>query len=192
MSITAKMTLFFESLDAEGWSESTYHSATDINEAATFIVNIVAKRADMLDSHFSIIYARVSDVAVKGDSLVSATQVFPVVGTLLTSGDQLEANTALNVELFNSASIKNRLFIRGLNSGVVKGREYLGPVNFTTAFTAWSAQQLTNGSQCRHRTSVGPPPVYTYVDTATFSVVGATARKPGRPFGLPVGRRKRR
>jgi hypothetical protein len=190
VTINAKATIFFQSEDEEGWSEGFYISSTDLAAAAGTLASIIPLRAAMMDPHFSMIYSRVSDVEVKGDSLVAPSITFPVVGTLTDAGDQLEANTALNVEIFASPSVKNRIFIRGLNIAVIRGREYLAPAGFSAAFEAWDLYLTGNGLMCRHRTAVGPPPTYDYVAATGISPIGATARKPGRPFGLPVGRRR--
>jgi len=191
MTIHAKCTLFFESADEEGWSEKFYLGSTDITAAQTSMNTIIPLRAAMLASTMNIIYGRVSDVTIKGDSL-PPTITMPTAGTYSATGASLlEANTALNVQLFASATQKNRIFLRGLRSDVVVGREYKAPTGFSTAFSAWSSAMITANVVVQHRTVVGPPPVYTYNTVSAINIIGATARKPGRPFGLPVGRRKR-
>ena len=189
MTITARWEIFFQSVDDEGWSEGGYLAALDLPTAASSLDTIITARKALLDPNFSMIYARVSDVAVKGDSLPPASTVMPVQGTYAGVGTTLEANTALNVLLFADPSKKNRIFMRGLNGKVVAGREYLAPSDWDTAFTAWVSALSTVGEQVRHRTAIGPPPTYAYAVMASSVVIGATARKPGRPFGLPVGRR---
>ena|SRR5262249_8505410 len=190
MTVEAKMTLFFSSQDSEGWSESFYFSAATLIAVEDTMNTVIPLRAALMPSDFSIIYGRVSDVAIKGDSLQATGTTFPVVGTYSGAGDTLEANTALLVVSFATASIKNRIFMRGLTSDVVLAREYQAPSLFTTAFTSWADAIIAGGAVCRHRTAAGPPPVYSYTTTGNITVVLATARKPGRPFGLPVGRRR--
>lgn len=189
MSITAKATLFFVSPDSEGWSESFYLSSATINNARTAMDTIIGARLALLADVHKLIYARVSDVAVKGDSLLTQNAL-PQFGTYPTTGvTVLEANTCVLAELFATSLIKNRIFIRGITGDVVGGREYLAPSAWDTAFTTWGSVLLSNTAQARHRVSVGPPPTYSYTNITSVFVDKATARKPGRPFDLPRGRR---
>lgn len=186
-----KCSFFFETPDAEGWSESFYLAGATIDVVEPNLTTVILPaRLAMLPTDMQMIYGRVSDVTVKGDSLVCNTP-FPKPGTYdFTGFSLLEANTALLAILFATPLIKNRIFIRGLSSDVVAGREYQAPSAFDTAFTSWGSALLANGLVARHRTAVGPPPTYSYTAVTTVSVNKATARKPGRPFGLPVGRRR--
>lgn len=189
-AVNAKATIFFDSTDSEGWSEKFYLTGADLTTIRGFLDTILPLRLAMLHTSFRAVYARVSDVAVKGDSLLT-TVALPAFGTYTPAAGitQLEANTAILAELFASPLIKNRMFLRGLSSDVVNGREYTGITGWETAFTAWGGGLIANGCVARHRTAIGPPPTYSYTTITTVSTVKATARKPGRPFGLPVGRR---
>jgi|SRR5215813_170346 len=191
MSITAKATLFWDSTDSEGWSESFYMTAADITAARSAMDTVIANRLDLAFTTFRLVYARVSDVAIKGDSLVSALN-YPLFGTYAPTGPgivALEANCALDCQLFATSAIKNRTFLRGLSSDVINGRAYMAPSGWDANFTVWATSMISHTVVARHRISVGPPPTYNYTAVTALHIIGATARKPGRPFGLPRGRR---
>lgn len=189
MSINVRCQMFFTTDDNEGWSEGIYLISTSIASAQTALDAFVPLRAAFLSADASIVYARVSDVAIKGDSLLT-TLSLPVLGTYAPAGSSpLEANTAVLLEIFASSILKNRVFFRGLRSDTVVGREFTPPVGFTTPVGAYLTSLMTSGLAVRHRTAIGPPPTYSYTLATSANTVKATARKPGRPFGLPVGRR---
>lgn len=186
---TFKISYFFQTNDSEGWSENYYVQETDIQTAATFGAGNIAPRMALSPNNVSLIYARASDVAVKGDSLI-LPGTYPVVGTytLSTGETPLEANSALMIRIFATALVKGRVFLRGLSSGVIVGRDYGAPALFVTRLAAYFAGWATF-AYVRHRTSKGPPPVYTYVVSTSLLLDGVSARKPGRPFGQPRGRK---
>jgi hypothetical protein len=182
--------MFFGTPDNEGWSESVYLSATDLIAAQTAMDTLLPLRAALLASTEEIVYARVSDVTVKGDSLLT-TVALPVPGTYSPVGASLlEANTALLLVLFANPTQKNRIFLRGLRSDTIVGREYKAPSAFATALTGYKSGLIAANCMTRNRATIGPPPTYTYHVVTSIAVSKATARKPGRPFGLPLGRRR--
>jgi len=190
MSINVRGQMFFTTDDNEGWSEGFYMIATNIAAAQTQLDTLVSQRTGFLSADSSIIYARVSDVAIKGDSLLT-TITLPAVGGYAPAGTSaLEANSALMVELFASSVLKNRIFLRGMRSDTIIGRSYEPPTGFLTDLNTWITAMLAAGVAVRHRTAIGPPPTYSYTSVTSISAVKATARKPGRPFGLVVGRRR--
>ena len=116
---------------------------------------------------------------------------YPFVGTYTEDpvGAFLEANTALLIEMLAGSVNKNRLFLRGLSLDVVTGREYKAPSGFVTALTALTTFLVGTFVVRKQVVPHTVPPSYTYttMDNAYFK--GVTARKPGRPFDLPRGRK---
>jgi len=188
---TYKCTMFLASQDNEGWTDNFYLSDTDIDAAVTEFDGFITDRLPLMGPAFSILWARVSDVAVKGDVAI-LPRTFPLDGTgTPTSGaTPLEANTALKITVTATAVIHNRHFFRGLYSDTVDGRVYAAPSWFATAMATWLTRLKTH-TFCRHRTAVGPPPTYSYTAATQADLRGPSARKPGRPFGLPVGAHRR-
>src|SRR5712691_4068093 len=167
MPITAKVSFFYRTNDDEGWSESFYFDATDITTAQAAADTGVSPRMALSGPNVNMIYARVSDVLIKGDSL-QLTGPFPQPGTYTPDDPDeqpLIANAALMIRWVATSLIKGRTFLRGLPSEVLLGREYAPTTSFTTALNAWQAWVVGTGltqGKVRHRTSVGPPPTYTY------------------------------
>jgi hypothetical protein len=189
MTINAKMTLFWSTPYNEGWSESFYLGQTDISAAQSHMDTLIPLFQACRTTAHELVYARVSDQAIKGDSLVT-TLGLPMFGThsLGTNEHLLEGNTCLLCTLFASSTVKNHTFFRGLTTDTVQGRLYVTSGWFPTAFSTLAAALIVAAAECRHRTSKGPPPTYTYVPATSYSIIKATARKPGRPFGIVRGR----
>jgi hypothetical protein len=190
MSINAKGTIFMANSDNQGWSESHYIIASDINSAQTQLGTLVSARLALLGIDSQILYARVSDEAIKGDSLLTTVSL-PAPGTWVpASGSaRVSADVGLLIQEFASSTKKNHFFLRDLDSGTVHGTDYLAPSGWVTNLTAYFAV-LSGSWAVRTILSHGPPKTYTYTAINTCRVVGVRSRKPGRPFGLPVGRRR--
>lgn len=190
MPITAKATMFLEDDSGAGWSESFYCTAANLNAAQTLIDTFIPDAMDCRPASVACVYARVSDVAVRGDSLLS-TLPFPVPGTyvLPTGATQMEPGAAVLVQLFASATVKGHWFFRGGPSSILQGREFVTGTTWDAAF-GLAAATLIASFQIRHKTSPGPPPVYAYTNMTSVTPERGTTRRVGRPFGLPVGRRK--
>jgi hypothetical protein len=185
-----KLSYFWASVDQEGWSESFYYTASDPTAAQTELDNLMTYLKPLRSSNFSIIYARISDVAIRGDSLPT-TRLLPEAGTytIPTGFQVLMANSALLIELFVSSIIKNRWFLRGLAGDKIKGREVLTSTTWDTAFSSLKTHMLAGTYLARHRLTKGPPPTYEYLPIVNIFENQATARKPGRPFAIVRGRR---
>jgi len=184
---------YFVTKDSEGWSENFVITEASIDDAATFAGGYINLRMALSPDNVDMVYAKVSDVTIKGDSkLVQPTSGnFPFIGTWTADpvGAYLEANTALLIKIVATPSKINRFFLRGLSLDVVTGREFKAPTAFVTALTALNTWLSTN---VQVRTQDKPhvhPPSYTYAPATDAFFVRVTARKPGRPFAGPRGRK---
>lgn len=188
-----KNTYFWSSESNEGWSESFYVEAGDIEEARTRLDTMLPLLLALRDSHFQVDYARTSDVGIRGDSLPSAAGVFPQPGTYTPplGAVDLEANSALLVELFVDSLTKNHWFLRGLTTSKIAGRVVQVEATWDANFAFVVNEITTNGYQTRTKNPT-PPPTKIYRPIIDAFVVRATARKPGRPFNVVRGRRSRR
>jgi hypothetical protein len=190
MPVTAKLSMFLEDDSGAGWSDNFYITGTTLAQCLTagdlIIPNFMAVRPNTVN----MIYARYSDVSIRGDSLISQVG-FPFTGTytLGAGAKQMEPGAALLVQLFASATIKGHYYLRGVSNECLSGRDYDPTTAFTTAIGSLMSA-LVGFVQIRHRVSVGPPPVYNYTNLVTATPERGTTRRVGRPFGLPVGRRK--
>jgi hypothetical protein len=191
--VTCRASYYFVTKDNEGWSENLYGSGTDLPTLATKFSAYIALRMALSPNNVDMVYAKVSDVEVKGDSLIIPVSGgnYPVVGTWTETptGAFLEANTALLIELLAGSTKKNRVFIRGLSLDIVTGREFMNPTAFTTALTAVTTWYASNTQVRQQVVPHETPPRYTYQDCDNSYFKAVTARKPGRPFVLPRGRK---
>lgn len=195
MTSTYQATYYFTTIDSEGWSENLFLSAADINAAATTAFGYIAPRMAASPDNVEMVYGKVSDTMIKGDSKLITDSLgavtFPAQGTWTANpvGSYLEANTALLIKIVATSTKINRLFLRGLSLDVVTGREFKNPTGFSAVLNGITNFLVTN---CQVRTADKPltkPPVYTYATVNDAFFVRVTARKPGRPFGGPRGRK---
>jgi len=66
---TFRMSIFWQTVDAEGWSDNFFWSGADIASAQIELDSLINRTKQLRNGDCSIIYARVSDVAIRGDSL---------------------------------------------------------------------------------------------------------------------------
>jgi hypothetical protein len=135
-------------------------------------------------------FSKVSDVAIKGDSLVVGSG-YPKPGTYTPSAAnlELEVNTAILIEILATPAKKNRIFLRGLTLDAVVGREYQSTGPFDTPLQAWITILKTGPMVRTANKPITKPKVYTYANAINAYIGGVTARRPGRPFVLPRGRK---
>lgn len=185
-----RLTLFYKTTESEGWSEKYFVTASTITAAQSELDTLIPLALAFRTVDVEMIYARVSDVAIRGDSLTSLL-TFPEPGTYTpgAGAHDLEANTALLVEFFASSVKKNHMFVRGLTTDAVQGRTYNPAPGFASAITSWLTHVTTAPYELQNIITHGPPPTYSYTPVVSGAILGATARKPGRPFGLLRGRR---
>lgn len=185
-----RLSIFFLSADNEGWTENYYNDATNITAAQTVLDTLINQRADMLDPHFRIDDGRVSDVTIRG-SVLFTTVAMPLAGsyTLPTGKEPLEANTAI-IQRWNAVAPRYaKMYIRGLNSAVIAGREKVAESVWDGRFAIWKATIVGGTFQARHRVTPPPHATYSYSHITQDGGILVSARKPGRPFDLLVGRR---
>jgi hypothetical protein len=185
--------LFFQSDDGEGWSEHYLIQQANADLAQATLAGLVPLRCAILDNHFKIVNGRVSDETIHGDSYPVADIAFPQAGTFTSTGAvALMANAAIKVRLLGDPPLKGLIYMRGLNDIIVVGRHFTGDSTWNIAFGAYAAY-LVDPANAFYMSLEDPPGsgVVSKIAVQHAVVDGVTARKPGRPFGLPVGRRKR-
>lgn len=187
---TFLVSYYFATKSNEGWSENHYCQETDIDAAATLAATKIGLRMALSPDNVDMVYAKVSDIAVLGDSkIVQPTgQYFPFVGTHVADpvGAYLEANTALLIEWIAGPAKKNRTFLRGLSLDVVTGREMVADAAYSTALNAWITAMI-GFIYVQHADPLTG--IVTYTESIDGFFTKVTARKPGRPFVLPRGRK---
>lgn len=184
---------YFNTNDSEGWSENAILPGPDIQTAATDAASYIGTRMAASADNVHMVYAKVSDVTIKGDSLIALPtgQHFPFIGTYVPtpSGSYLEANTALLIKVVAAPNQINRWFLRGLTLDVVTGRQFLNPDAFATALAGILTWHQTHAQVRIVDKPITKPPTYHYYTATDAYFVRVTARKPGRPFSSVRGRK---
>lgn len=189
---TFRLSIFFLSQDAEGWTENFYWNGTNLTGAQSMLDTLINQRADMLSDHFRIEDGRASDVSSRGTTLFT-TVTMPFIGTYTppTGAQPLEANTAIVNKWLAIAPRYAKTFFRGLTSAQVVGREKVAESTWDGRFAIFKATIVGGQFQARHRLTPPPHATYSYSQISADGGILVSARKPGRPFDLLVGRRTR-
>ena len=187
---TFRLSIFYLSADDEGWSENYYYNGSNITAAQSQLDSLINQRLPMLGAHFKIVDGRASDVSIRG-SILFTTLAMPQVGTYAPPAGTfpLEANTAIICKFNAIAPHYAKIYLRGLTTQQVHGREKFAESVWDGAFAIWKATILGGAFQARHRTKPPPGATYTYSTISQDGGILVSARKPGRPFDLLRGRR---
>jgi hypothetical protein len=180
--------IFIES-SGSGWVESYWMQATDYTTALNDLDAVCSNRVGLSPVGVKFVNLRVSDVTVRGDSLSKVPT--GTAGTFAT-GTPVDPDIALRIKQQAGPPARSTRYLRGMPDVVFTFNPITyvpGHVTFTANLANYFAY-LSSKTQHVHRTA-GTPPVYTTSAWTVFVANGATIRKAGRPFGLPVGRRVR-
>lgn len=188
-------TIFFGAPGKIGWTERYFLNALTYEQAKTDTDNLVDVRRALSTSDLSLAYVRISDVGIKGDSVVSVSPgingTFPDV---VNGPGNTEPWTALNIRLEGGTLYRGRKFIHGLPQALMGGSFFTPSADWTNLFTAYVA--LLKSACClyvRDKTVAQPaapmPPIMVKQGITNVLIIGTTTRHVGRPFGLQVGRR---
>jgi len=170
-----------------GWSESYHFDAADQAAAQLKGELLVTARSLALPDRYLIVYARASNLAIKGDAIPLFAGV-PVAGQIAVTGDILPPQCAVLVTFFDAAFTTQapRLF-RGLSEAdsLSGGYTLAGPV--TTALDTFWDELVANSVGVAFRANPAAP--WTIKPYASFiSSTRHRSRQTGRPFGLLRGR----
>jgi hypothetical protein len=195
--LVKQATVFYSFGAKIGWTERYFMTATTYSVAKDDVDSLVTKRLALSCPDVKVDYVRVSDVGVRGDSVVAPAP--GLVGTYTAGAApavSTEPWTALNVRMEGGTLYRGRKFIHGLPQFLMTGNIFTPDSPWNTAFNAYAAALLaTTCLWVRDRSAVQalPPaaPIMTKVTLTQIWPLGTTSHRVGRPFGLPVGRRQR-
>jgi len=190
-------TMHFTDRDGIGWSESYWLQAGDHTGAANVMAPLRDRRLAMLIDTIHCVYTEVSNTdRVRDSRIVGLAGPTEEPGTYVPAAGSIPLATqvAILTVLEGDPAHKNRKFLHGLTSADVDGNRYTPTAGFTTAAAAYNAYLINNQFQVRvnRHPNPLPPPNFTS-DYVAISIVQQTkivTRRCGRPFGLPVGRRR--
>lgn len=180
-----QQTLFFEDVDRSyGWSESYFRESPDPQLARTAMDSLIGFRLDVLVDLCQISAARVSDVDITNDSLLSVGLPLPgnVASTILTAADPW---SCLNLRIEASDLYRGRKFIHGILENTFSDNRAWNPANPNAAQWLAFFTELEDNYNLR----INSPGPFSYISITKCVPLKETTRKVGRPFGLLVGRR---
>jgi hypothetical protein len=190
-------TMNFVDRDGQGWSESYWLSQGDHTQAATALLVIIPLRLAMLTSDIHMVHAEVSVTDHQRDSrVVGLTGPTENPGTYTPAAGTVPLATQVAVlwEFEGDPAHKNRKFLHGWTSADVDGNRFVPSAAMQTIYAAFNAALLSQAFQVRvnrHANPVPPPNfTYDYIPITVIRQIRVVTRRIGRPFGLPVGRRR--
>lgn len=185
------VSLFFESLRGDGWSEKYTLAIPPATPPFTVTNDLWEQRRKFLNSNYRLVYARVSDPGVNGDLLfVATTLTLPNDGVIV--GDSLPGTDAWLVRFRDAVGASANRYFHGLTDADVDDLELVIAASPTQvagdAFFAYLEAQLY-GWWNYNATAIHPISAFhSYFDHFARPV---TSHRVGRPFGLRRGRTAR-
>lgn len=183
-------TLFFQCANF-GWSETYGQSVANPSDAVINLTSFSTLRLATMVSDCSLIGARVSDTAIKGDSYPTGL-TFPTVGTFAVApADETSARENVVRVLFNSApAIRANRYFHGIPASQYTKTFYAPTTPWETAIVAFLSAIETHSGTLTKIPGAVTPPFYNFTAYTGYSTEGGDFKKVGRPFGQPLGRRQ--
>lgn len=183
------VTLFFDDGQESGFSETYYSPFGGYGAAASAAGTLITARLGIMVNLYRITGCRISDLDVFNDSYLPSLK-FPQVGSLATLYGRPPPSLAANVRMEAGPFRRGRKYIRGIPVDMFSGESCLLPALNGAAWTAFVYALAVTWSL---KTTVNPVTrSYDLNAITNVLMIGATRRRPGRPFGLLRGRRVRR
>lgn len=188
-------TFFFE-MNATGWTETYVQEAADEATAQAGLLRLVPTRMDLSPDIVKLKALRISQSGMPRDSIlvpVPSTMTAGRFGDFNATGDNCDMpDLAMLVEYRNGSRYKNRKFLRGLPDVIAHNGELVWTnTAFNDAWLVFSAR-LSHASESWRVRTKNPAGGFQHQPITDVNRVRLTLRRVGRPFGLRVGRRKRR
>lgn len=174
-----------------GWSETYGQSQANPDDAVINLTSFITLRLATMVNDCSLVGARVSDTAIKGDSYPTGL-TFPTVGTFaVTPTDETSARENVVRVMFNAGpALRANRFFHGIPASQYTKTFYAPTTPWGTAFNAFlAALEAHSGTLTKIKGAVTPP-FYTFNGYIGYDIEGGDFKKVGRPFGQPRGRRQ--
>lgn len=196
--MTMRITFFFsQPVLRTGWTEQYYTLDTQHEVAAQRASGLYPVRLNLAGNSTYLDAIRVSNVDHPRDSMVENFSGIPQRGTFGKDDTSDVGWTSILVEKVWDPVKKNRVFMRGVPDDIIRV-----PVSLASQVIVQSAKFQANFLEYSNalknlnfavRTKVPSPGTgFVYSAPIQFArIVRATTRHIGRPFGVPVGRRKK-
>lgn len=181
----------FRTADGFGYSQTLFVTEPDYTSALLRAESMLPFYRDLMDPSFSITNLIVSnDLPTTRDSVVSGA-AFPLIGTAIPGVYNPQSNVALLVRLDASPFLQGRKFMHGVpTEHYPRGDVFAPDIIYQNALNRWFQQLKDLHFEIRHLQAPGTRSPYTYFPINSFKAERMVTRRVGRPFDLPVGRRR--
>lgn len=180
--------LFFNLAGARpaGWSETYHLISTTYSEAQADLGNLLDDRLAMTTSSVTCVYARVSDEAIRGDSLL-LPRLFPLAGTF--AGKTFQEPVSLLLREEATALYRASRWVHGLPFSNFSATDAsYQPDPAWLVFYGEYRDRLIATTRLRVKDKTNPARPIIFPSVTAVQQVGVRGRKQGRPFGLQRGR----
>lgn len=184
--------------ERHGWSETYFCEAQDFVTAAGFCQGLHAQRVKISPAGVKSDFIRCSAVGDRGNARQLPIAQENIQGTFHESGQVPSVNLAndcLLVEYSGANNYRNRKFLRGIPDGQIANDVFIPSAAYGLALFDGGASFLAFLVQSPWRIRAkqrGAAGATVWTTILNYRVVRASTRDTGRPFGLPVGRRRKR
>lgn len=182
-------TLFFNCRNF-GWSEVYPTVATSYANAIVTLQTLASDRLQMLCSDVTLMYGRVSDQNVRGDSAIANVFGTGVWDTSPNPTVTFDDDITYTFRVEGTPLYRATRHLRGLPTSEFTGSNFLPGIPYKATITTWMQDMI---EQCAVSTAIKPkpatPPYYIYTPITSVTYNRQSHRKAGRPFGIVPGRR---
>jgi len=186
----AQLVAFFNSTVLEqGFSEVYHMDIATYTEGQTAAAALLTKRIHTLNPDVALIFARISNIDVPGDSAIVEAFEYPQVGDLDIEGKSEPLSTALLLRQEATELRRGMRLLRGIPDDCVDGQEYDPTMDYTTKLNTYKDALLADPWRLKVKGPVlGFSPALVGI-TRVKNEGRITHRNVGRPFGFAHGRR---
>jgi len=173
-----------------GWSENHFFTAENYTDVIPLLQAVTSARMQLSAFDVKCIRLRVSDIAVRGD-VALITPENPNGGDGPTGEDVQHPDIAILQRAANVPQYNVSQWLRG-----IRQIRFVGPT-FTpdATYLIWLSDYrivLQTATVLRVKSKTAPVGEMITVPITDVITVGAREHKTGRPFGQPLGRRKKK
>lgn len=181
-----KATLFINhSVSNTGWSETYYINTASLSGAQTSLTLLLTSRMTLLSNKYSMTYARLSAMNVKGDGYVTNATLPLVGGFVPVIADGGQPGSCILIRLTDGAGKHINRLLHGIPEEDIAD----GTIALTAPYaTVLNAFFVVVQGNCAFRRKIAAAPFAEFVPIANIATRYATVKKVGRPFGLLRGR----
>lgn len=176
----SRVTFFFAN-GSNGWTETFYHTASDLDTALDAGKDMIRKRTDLLCKNAQLQYIRVSDDLVAGDSKLFAVALGDRENKKVGEDTGNAAYDGVLLRLIGSTMNRRMFILRGIPDQVMKNNDYDPDPPWAIALSSWYTQLKAKGFGMKivDRVSVVEKPMTALVNNWVPGTVTCTVGSTG-------------